>query len=231
VEFTDIKAPEPLNGIPPWQDPQWLADAQDWIEASCARAGLTRTGPVSARGRPYSVVARVPTDRGTVWFKACPPVSGFEPALLAAFASWHPDRFAAPLAVDVDRAWVLTRDGGRTLREDLEQQPDTRAWHATVRDYARLQLDLANRADDLIAFGVPDLRPASVPGRLEMLLADPAVEQVIDVAHADVDGQSALASAAILNRVLAGNVDERGFVTSEHRYLAIAQSVRERARG
>lgn len=51
------------------------------------------------------------------------------------------------------------------------------------------------------------------------------------MAHADVDGQSALASAAILNRVLAGNVDERGFVTSEHRYLAIAQSVRERARG
>jgi hypothetical protein len=25
-------------------------------------------------------------------------------------------------------------------------------------------------------------------------------------------------------------VDERGFVTNEHRYLAIAQSVRERAR-
>ena len=43
----------------------------------------------------------------------------------------------------------------------------------------------------------------------------------------DVDGQSALASAATLTRVLAGNVDERGFVTNEHRYLAIAQSVRE----
>jgi hypothetical protein len=38
-----------------------------------------------------------------------------------------------------------------------------------------------------------------------------------------MDGQSALASAAILNRVLAGNADERGFVTGEHRYLAIAQ--------
>ena len=46
----------------------------------------------------------------------------------------------------------------------------------------------------------------------------------LDPAHADVDGRSALASAATLNRVLAGNVDERGFVTNEHRYLAIAQS-------
>ena len=53
----------------------------------------------------------------------------------------------------------------------------------------------------------------------------------LDPGHADVDGQSALASAAILNRVLAGNVDERGFVTNEHRYLAVAQRVRERTPG
>jgi SAM-dependent methyltransferase len=53
----------------------------------------------------------------------------------------------------------------------------------------------------------------------------------LDLAHADVDGQSAVASAATLNRVLAGNVDERGFVTNEHRYLAIAQCARERCYG
>jgi SAM-dependent methyltransferase len=52
----------------------------------------------------------------------------------------------------------------------------------------------------------------------------------LDAAHADVDGHSALASAAILNRVLAGNVDDRGFVTNEHRYLAVAQRVPERTR-
>lgn len=41
--------------------------------------------------------------------------------------------------------------------------------------------------------------------------------------HADLDGHSTLSSAATLNRVLSGNVDERGFATNEHRYLAIAQ--------
>lgn len=51
----------------------------------------------------------------------------------------------------------------------------------------------------------------------------------LDTAHADIDGQSALASAATLNRVLAGNVDQRGFVTNQHRYLAIAHSAPERA--
>jgi hypothetical protein len=44
----------------------------------------------------------------------------------------------------------------------------------------------------------------------------------LDGIHADLDGSAALASAATLNRVLAGNVDERGFVTNEHRYLAVA---------
>jgi SAM-dependent methyltransferase len=44
----------------------------------------------------------------------------------------------------------------------------------------------------------------------------------LDGLHADLDGSAALASAAALNRVLAGNVDERGFVTNEHRYLAVA---------
>ena len=48
----------------------------------------------------------------------------------------------------------------------------------------------------------------------------------LDCAHADLDGAAALANAQALNRVLAGNVDERGFVTNEHRYLAIAQSAR-----
>lgn len=46
----------------------------------------------------------------------------------------------------------------------------------------------------------------------------------LDCAHADLNGAAALASAHALNRVLAGNADERGFVTNEHRYLAIAES-------
>jgi hypothetical protein len=45
----------------------------------------------------------------------------------------------------------------------------------------------------------------------------------LDLLHADLDGGSALASADALNAVLTGNVDERGFVTNEHRYLVVAQ--------
>jgi Phosphotransferase enzyme family len=176
VEFTDIKAPEPVTGVPPWGDPQWVAGAQGWIDAQCAAGGLVPAGPVLARGRPYSVVARVPTSGGAVWFKASPPASAYEPVLLAALAGWAPSRFAAPLAIEPDRAWTLTRDGGRTLREHLARYPGTAAWHGPLRDYARLQLSLIPHAGDLLAMGLADLRPASVPGQLDALLGDPAIE-------------------------------------------------------
>ena len=45
----------------------------------------------------------------------------------------------------------------------------------------------------------------------------------LDLSHADFDGQSAVASTEILNRILRGNVDHRGFVTNEHRYLVVAR--------
>jgi SAM-dependent methyltransferase len=49
----------------------------------------------------------------------------------------------------------------------------------------------------------------------------------LDCPHADMAGSAALASARTLNAILAGNVDERGFVTNEHRYLAVAQRARD----
>jgi hypothetical protein len=180
MEVTDLKAPEPVQGRPPWQDPQWLAAAEDWIDAECARAAMERTGPARARARPYSVVARVPTDVGTVWFKASPPAGRFEPALLVALASWQPDRFAAPIAVDLDRAWSLTRDGGPTLREQQSSTPDAGRWPAVLRGYAQLQADLTRQSAGLLALGLADLRPGSVPGQFEALLGDPAITRATD---------------------------------------------------
>lgn len=46
----------------------------------------------------------------------------------------------------------------------------------------------------------------------------------LDTLHADMDGSAALADAASLNAILHGNVDGRGLVTNEHRYLAVARA-------
>jgi hypothetical protein len=182
MEFTDIRAPEPVAGIPPWQDPAWVAEAEDWIAAGCAQAGLARTGTATARGRTYSVVARVPTSGGTVWFKASPPAASFEPALIGALANWFPGQFPAPVAVDLDRAWSLTSDGGQTLAQERERAEDLSAWHAMLRGYGRLQFDLAPHAADLLGLGLADLRPGSVTWQFGKLLADPATERAAGAA-------------------------------------------------
>jgi len=182
MEFTDIRAPEPDEGVPPWRDPRWLAEAEDWIGAECARAGLARAGEAVGRARVYSVVARVPVGGGTVWFKASPPASSFEPALLVALAGWYPEQFAPPIAVDVDRAWSLTVDGGPTLRERHPRPRDVAAWRVMLSAYGRLQFGLARHVGDLLGLGLADLRPASVPGRFDRLLADPATQRAIGAA-------------------------------------------------
>jgi hypothetical protein len=51
----------------------------------------------------------------------------------------------------------------------------------------------------------------------------------LDLDHADMDGQTAVASAATLDQILAGNVDKRGFVTNEHRYLVVLHNPRPEA--
>ena len=215
MEFTDIKAPEPDAGVPPWRDPRWLAEAEDWIDAACARAALIRTGPAQGRGRPYSVVARVPTDGGTAWFKASPPASRFEPALLVALADWHPDRFAAPIAVDLDRAWSLTRDGGPTLRERDSSAPDADRWPAVLRGYAQLQAALTGRPAELLTLGLADLRPGSVPGQYERLLGDPAILQAIDAAGGIArDQHGALRALAPRLRDWCAELDQLGIPAS-----------------
>lgn len=47
--------------------------------------------------------------------------------------------------------------------------------------------------------------------------------QALDMLHADLKGGEALENANLFNEILKGNVDERGFVTNEHRYLVITQ--------
>jgi len=47
----------------------------------------------------------------------------------------------------------------------------------------------------------------------------------LDLLHADIDGPAATADVEIFNAILEGNVGDEGFVTNEHRYLAVARKV------
>jgi Phosphotransferase enzyme family len=149
--------------------PRWRADAETWIAERLSDAGLTLTGPIEQRRvRPWSTQLVVPTEGGTVWFKANCRAQAFEPSLQSLLAELAPDEVDEPLAVDQERAWMLTRDRGATLR--AHRAPTLDDWERVVREAATLQRLVADHERDVLATGVPDCSPHTVPARFERML-------------------------------------------------------------
>lgn len=160
------------NSRPAWFDARWRAEAHAWIRESLARAGRRVSAPVEPRLRPWSLVWRVPTDAGAVWFKANNPGTVHEAGLLRALADLTPGRVLDPIAVDAEKGWSLLPDGGVSLRDLLARDNDLGHWERVLREYAALQRAVAPRVERLLALGVPDHRPERLPALLSDLLDD-----------------------------------------------------------
>jgi len=157
-----------------WTSPGWLGEAEAWI-----RERVDVTGSIEQpHVRWWSTVLRVPTAGGNVWFKACHPSHGFEPALTLELAGLRPERVIEVLAADPQRGWMITADAGRRLRELLTSADDLGRWEEFLPLYADVQLAAAHRAEALLALGVPDERLAVLPTHLEYVLADRKVLKV-----------------------------------------------------
>jgi hypothetical protein len=122
-------------------------------------------------------VYTIPTASGPLWFKASGGDTRYEARLAWALASWVPDKVLTPLAVDAERGWQLLPDGGTPLRQ-LETNLDPAAWDRFAAGYAELQRKVTPHAEELLGLGLPDHRPAAMPGHFAELLEDPTV--VID---------------------------------------------------
>jgi hypothetical protein len=152
-----------------WLDPDWRAEAERWIRGQVGEpAGAIEQPHV----RWWSTVMRVPTATGDLWFKAAAPVDAFEPRLTVLLGDLFPERVPEVVAADLERGWMLMRDGGTRLRELVHGPADLGRWEELLPRYAELQLALAPRADELLDLGVPDLRLARIPDELARLLDD-----------------------------------------------------------
>lgn len=159
--------------MPPWTDSAWLADAHAWIDEQLAAGRVARAGATEQpHVRPWSTVIRVPTTDGDLWFKANVPVLAYEAGVVEVLARTRPDAVPALVGVDRERGWMLMRDGGERLREIVERERDLGRWHDLLPRYGRLQLDLAGRADELVALGAPDRRLVGLPGQYVQLVKD-----------------------------------------------------------
>ncbi|HLO16088.1 MAG TPA: phosphotransferase [Anaerolineales bacterium] len=156
-----------------WQDPLWLAQAKAWIHAQAKDQSIRISGEIEQpHAYPWSTVLRVPTDAGTLFFKATAPETRYEAELTEMMAVWNPDCMPELLAVDTLRGWMLMRDGGELLRAAIRPKQDIAPWAPVITRYAELQLDLAQRVPELLTLGVPDYRLARLPRLYLPLLAD-----------------------------------------------------------
>jgi hypothetical protein len=179
------------HGIATWQSEAWLADATAWVDAH-----VTRTGPLElGRLRPWAGVWKVPSEQGLLWLKAMSPVTGFEAALYPLLVRAAPGAVLEPVAVDVERGRLLLPDGGTPLPEAVPRDELLAAMATELRRYGELQRAVAPHADALVALGVPDMRVARLPARLDEACAK--VAPWAD-AHGTPDERATLARVAAM---------------------------------
>lgn len=177
-----------MSKLETWATPQWRAEATAWADARLAEHDLTRTGEVEQPHlRAWATALRIPTTGGLVWLKAPGGGTAFEVALYPLLVEAAPDEVLHPLALNAERHWLLLPDGGTPLGELARGPALIDALTQALPGYARLQRRLAERTDDLLAFGLPDLRPSALADRYAYCVEDAATY----VAHRGVAAEIA----------------------------------------
>lgn len=142
------------------------------MDAALAAAGIERTGDIEQpRVRPWATVLTARTSAGPVWLKATAPATAHEVAIYAVLAEVAPGHVLAPIALDHERGWLLLPDGGPAMRAGADGDRLVAGLARAMAAYADLQRAVAPRVGDLLAAGVPDMRPAAMPARFDEALA------------------------------------------------------------
>jgi hypothetical protein len=158
---------------PVWQNPDWQKQAHEWIRTEAERASIQLTGDIEQPHiRHWSTVMRVPSNAGTIFFKATAGETIYEIILTEKLAGWFPGDMPELIAVDAARGWMLMRDGGEQLRASIRPAKDIKPWEPVIIRYAELQIGLAEHVDEILALGIPDHRLATLPALYSQLLAD-----------------------------------------------------------
>jgi hypothetical protein len=122
----------------------------------------------------WSTVLHIPTDQGTLFFKATAHETIYEAALTQALAHWFPDCMPEFVAVDMARGWMLMRDGGEQLRASIRPTQDITPWKPVIARYAEVQVGLVQHVTEMLSLRVPDQRLKVLPALFAELLADEA---------------------------------------------------------
>lgn len=147
------------------------SDAPAWIRARLEENEIRLTGDIeNLQQRPWGLLLRMPTSAGVYFFKAIAPLYRFEAPLTAVLAQTNPESVPQLLGWDTARGWLLMRDGGARLREQIRSTRDASVWLSLLPRYARLQKTIAARVPEMLNFGTPDYQPEALPARYTEML-------------------------------------------------------------
>jgi hypothetical protein len=163
----------------PWTIPEWHERADAWIKSELGRMDSHLIGPIETfQERPWSILLRVPTQRGSLFFKAVSAALTHEPVLTRALAAWRPDCIIPVLSTDSNRGWMLMPDAGLTLRNLIQSGRGIQIWREILPVYAELQIEMIPRASQILAYGAIDRRIGTLPAQLAQVILQPAILRI-----------------------------------------------------
>ena len=107
---------------------------------------------------------------GRVWFKVNGPGTLHEATLVAALGEIVPDLVPDVLAVDPARGWSLSRDAGPLMRSVAGPEDLWSRWEQILVRYAEAQILLGDHLTELLATGVHEASPTTLPDQAAALL-------------------------------------------------------------
>ncbi len=142
---------------PAWERRGWFSAAAGWMQHELDRKNIQVTGSVQQFRvcSLNSAILRVGTSQGDYYLKADYKAPPNEAALTMALARRWPQIVPEPLAVEIERNWIVQRDFGPTeeLRASLAD------YSATIRAMAELQIESLVNLDEWKKFGCHDRGP------------------------------------------------------------------------
>ncbi len=145
----------------------------DWLDERLVTAGAQRTGPVEQnRIQPWGTILTAPTTSGPIWFKASGDATLYEAGLYGVLVEAAPQFVLHPIAVDIERGWLLLHDAGPpVVAKGASVNTVVDVLCRALPDYAALQRSMANHVEAMLTIGVRDTRLAALPSIFEEMLA------------------------------------------------------------
>ena len=154
-----------------WTSAAFLDEARGWVAEQLAGRGIRLTGEwEQPHARLWSSAVRFETTGGRVWFKVNGVGTLAEVPLIRLVDELVPGLVPEVLAVDPARGWSLSRDGGPILREHAGPDQLWSAWEGVVARYAEAQIVLSGHRDAVLAAGVREVSPATIPSIARRIL-------------------------------------------------------------